>query len=372
MTMKKLIKPLTVTRLEMVHRAEGKYRLTLTEPRTWGATESVLTLTAHDMVRFGLDPGEELLGSTLAVTLEAVPYPRKTTSPDAVCITGVSRSTQVQHHYAMFPPDKSERHTYRLEAKTPVDGGSLVVLPSTYYELDLRLTEGEYRRLRSLPASTALLVTLRRVDGNFRDVVLTWRATLDDDRVFPKDYAPRMVLLIRAMLAYFDGDVDRVGHYCGLETEGERANKRTRTWQREYFAVDAHVPRRWEAAFSRSVARIDAILKERYNNRLPSSAVREFYDNVETSAWESKQWHPVEEASVGLQAKYVFQKQHHLPCLTVEARSTVGNRKACEAVCETLSREASALFGVRFDHVSLSREEIRRGANVPDETQAEP
>jgi hypothetical protein len=211
------------------------------------------------------------------------------------------------------------------------------------------------------------------VDGNLRDVALTWRATLDDHRVFPKDYAARMVPLIRAMLAYFDGDVDRVGHYCGLETEGdERANDRTRTWQREYFAVDAHVPRRWEAAFSSSVARIDAILKERYHNRLPSSTVREFYDNVETSTWESKQWHPVEEASVGLQAKYVFRKQHHLPCLTVEARSTVGNRKACEAVCETLSREASALFGVRFDHVSLSCEEIGRGAQAPDETQAEP
>jgi hypothetical protein len=81
MTMKTIIKPLTVTRLEMVHRAEGKYRLTLTQPGTWGATESVLTLTAHDMVRFGLDPGEELLGGTLQVTLEAVPDFRKATSP---------------------------------------------------------------------------------------------------------------------------------------------------------------------------------------------------------------------------------------------------------------------------------------------------
>jgi hypothetical protein len=235
------------------------------------------------------------------------------------------------------------------------------------------LTEGEYRRLRSLPASSALLVGLRRVDGEFRDVVLTWRATLDDHRVFPKDYAARMVPLVRAMLASFEGDVDVVGHYCGLETEGaERSNDRTRTWQREYFALDPLSPRRWEAAFSKSIARIDAVLKERYHNRLPSGAVREFYDNVETSAWTSKQWHPVEEASVGLQAKYVFRERHHLPCLTVEARSTVGNRKACEAVCETLSREASALFGVRFDHVSLSCEEIGRGANAPDETPAKP
>lgn len=178
--MKKIIKPLTVTRLEMLHRAQGKYRLTLTEPGTGGETESVLTLTAHDMVRFGLDPGEALLGATVAVTLEAVPYSRQPPSPDSVRITSLSRLTQVHHHYSMIPPDKRERHICRLEAKTPVSGGSLVVLPSTYYQLNLRLTEGEYRRLRSLPASSALLVGLRRVDRNFRDVVLTWRATLDD------------------------------------------------------------------------------------------------------------------------------------------------------------------------------------------------
>ncbi len=43
----------------------------------------------------------------------------------------------VQHHYAAIPPDKSERRTFRLEAKTPVAGGTLAVLPPTYYELNL-------------------------------------------------------------------------------------------------------------------------------------------------------------------------------------------------------------------------------------------
>src|SRR5438132_1941120 len=349
MKAQKIIKQLTVTGLQMVHRVEGKYQLTLSEPRTWDKAESVLTLTAQDMGRFGLDPSEELLGATLAVSLEAVPYSRKTKSPDTVYISGLSRQTEVQHHYAMIPREKLERHICQLKAETPTPGGTLVVLPSTNDRLNLCMSEGEYRLLRSLPASSALLVGLQRVDGNFRDLTLTWRATLDDHRVFPKDYARQMTRLIRAMLGYFDNDVDVVGHYCGIETDvaREQGGKRTRTWQREYLALDPLSPRRWEAAFSKSVAGIDALLKKRYKHRLPSSAVREFYDNIETSTWESKRRHPVEEASVGLQAKYVFRQQHHLPCLTVEARSINGNRQACEAVCETLSREASALFGVR-------------------------
>jgi hypothetical protein len=360
MKAQKIIKKLTVTELQILHRAEGKYQLTLREPRTWDKTESVLTLTAQDMVRFGLEPCEELLGATLAVSLEAVPYSRKTKSPDIVYISSLSRQTEVQHHYAMTPPDKLERRICQLKAETPRPAGSLVMLPSTYYRLSVRLSEGEYRRLHSLPASAALLLGLQRVDGNLRDVTLTWRATLDDHRVFPKEYAKKMTRLIRGMLAYFETDVDVVGHYCGIDTDvaHESAGKRTRTWQREYLALDALSPRRWEAPFSRSVARIDAVLKKRYNHRLPSGAIREFYDKIETSTWESKHRHPVEEASVGLQAKYVFRQRHHLPCLTVEARSIDGNRKACEAVCETLSREASALFGARFDHVSLSCEEM--------------
>ena len=48
---------------------------------------------------------------------------------------------------------------------------------------------------------------------------------------------------------------------------------------------------------------------------------------------------------------------------------TVGNRKACQAACEALSREAATLFGVRFDHTSLDIEEIAE-TGLPD--QAEP
>jgi hypothetical protein len=373
--MRDIIKHLTVNSLEMRHRMEGKYQLGLIEPGTWLEAKSTLTLTAEDMIRFSLDPGEDLVGATLELILKAVPYSWETCSPDMVLITDLASLREVHHHYSMVPPDKSERRTCRLEAKTPVYGGTLVVLPPTYYELNLLLTEGEYRRLRGLPASTALEVRLRQVRRHFRDIVLTYRGTLDDARVFPQDYAARMIPLVRAMIAYFDGDVDVVGHYCGLEVEEERERpgddprRGTRTWRREYFAVDPLSPGDWEAAFAGSVAQIDAILTERYDNRLPTDTVREFYDNIETSAWERKEPPPVEELSVGLQAKYVFRQHCHVPSIVIEARSVDGNRKACEAACEALSREAATLLGVRFDHTSWDIEEI---AETEPLAQAEP
>lgn len=41
-------------------------------------------------------------------------------------------------------------------------------------------------------------------------MVLTYRGTLGNPQIFPRDYAALMVPLIRAMIAYFDGDVDVV------------------------------------------------------------------------------------------------------------------------------------------------------------------
>ena len=370
--MRDITKQLTIARLEIRHQMEGRYLLELTEPGTWPEAESTLTLTAEDMIRFGLDPSEDLVGTTLEVTFKAIPYSGEIYSPDTVLITRLLRSSEVQQHYITNPPTKSEQRARRLEAETPVPGGTLVILPSTYYKLNLLLTEGEYRRLRGLPAGTALQVQFRHVRRHFRDVALTYRGTLEAPRVFPKDYVVRMFPLVRAMIAYFDGDVDVVGHYCGLEIEeSERPDDDphlgTRTWRREYFAVDSLSPDNWEAPFADSVARIDAVLKERYDNRLPMNSVREFYDNIETSAWESKKPYPVEELSVGLQARYVFRERHHLPTIIIEARSVAGNRKACQLACEALSREAVSLFGVRFDHLSVAVEEVRSESRESDQ-----
>lgn len=52
--MKDIIKKLTITRLEIRHRMEGRYLLELNEPGT--SAKSILTLTVEDMIRFGLDP----------------------------------------------------------------------------------------------------------------------------------------------------------------------------------------------------------------------------------------------------------------------------------------------------------------------------
>lgn len=213
----------------------------------------------------------------------------------------------------------------------------------------------------------------------FRDVVLTWRGTLEAPRIFPADYAARMIPLARAMIAYFDGDVDVVGHYCGLEIEIEEERERlgddslgTRVWRREYFAVDPLSPDDWEAPFAASVTQIDALLAERYGNRLPMGSVHEFYDHLETSVWESKKRHPIEELLVGLQARYVFREGCHLPSIVIEARSVGGNRKACQAACEALSREAVASFGVRFRHISLAVEEMRDEPEPPSQAGQEP
>ena len=73
----------------------------------------------------------------------------------------------------------------------------MVVLPSTYYKLNLILTEGEYRRLKGLPAGTDLEVSLRQIDRNFRDVVIKFWGTFDDPRIFPQDYVSRMIPLVK-------------------------------------------------------------------------------------------------------------------------------------------------------------------------------
>jgi len=372
--MRDIIKQLTITRLEIRHRMEEKYLLELNELGT--RAKSTLSLTVEDMIRFGLDPGEDLVGTTLEVGLKAIPYARETASPDTVLIARLVRSSEVQQHYSTIPPTKSERRTCRLEARTPVNGGSLVILPSTYYELNLLLTEGEFRRLKSLPEGDALDVQLRHIDRHFRDVVLTYRGTLDNPRVFPQNYTSRMSSLAHAMIAYFDGDVDVVGHYCGLEIEEERKRAgdeqrletrgfASRTWRREYFAVNSFEPNNWETPFADSVAQVDAILKERYDNRLSIDTIQKFYDDVEISTWESKKSHPIEELSVGLYAGNVFREHCYLPSIVIEARSVAGNRKACQVACEKLSQEAASLFGVRFDSLSLSVEEVMSEPEAP-------
>jgi len=364
---KGLSKQLVVASLEVRDRMEGRYQLVLEELNARGKHQSTLTLTKKDLIRFRLDPREELVGTTVELKLKPVPYSPENPEPDAVLITELSRSAEIKHLYATIPPAKSEYQSWRLQAKTPVSGGALAVMPSTYYHLDLSLTKGEYRRLAGLPADSALQVEVKPAGQRLRDVVLRCRGTLDNPRVFPEAYAERMIPLVRAMIDYFGGDVDVVGHYCGLDTrDKEIAPKGTSllgrmTRHREFFAVDSLSAEDWEKNFVGSIAHIDETLRERYDNRLPIKDVDGFYDHVETSTWESKKHHPIEELTVGLEAGNVFRGGYHLPSLFIEARSVTGNRKACEEACEVLSAEALKLFGVRFDHLLWSIEENAKG-----------
>jgi len=363
-----IVKKLTVSRLEIRHRMEGKYQLELTEPNSWREARSHLSLTVEDMIRFGLDPGEDLVGSSLELRLKAIPYSWETKSQDTVLITNLFRKSEVAQLYSMIPPKKSIRRTCWLEAKTPTSGGSLVVLPSTYYDINLLLTEGEYRRLQALPAGTALEASLRQADRNYRDYVIKYRGTLDEPRIFPQDYVPRMITLVKKMIDYFDGDVDVVSHHCALELwKHELQSKKDKNQKpREYFAFKPLSPDDWEKEYVDCVSRADAVLKERFDNRLPIFTVHEFYDNIETSIWERTKSHSIEELSVGLEAKYVSRDSYHLPSIVIESRSVFGNRKACEAACEALSREAVKLFGVKFDHLSLKLEDFRSSSKKVD------
>jgi len=150
----KITRHLTVDRLEIRRRIEGKYVLTLVDPAAWDV-KSTLTLRPEDMARFGLEPGEDLVGAELELALTATGYAPEAGSPHLLLITELAATEEVQHHYSRIPPDKTARQTYRLGLRTPVAGGTLVVLPPVYHKLVLLLTREEYEVIKGLPAPTA-------------------------------------------------------------------------------------------------------------------------------------------------------------------------------------------------------------------------
>ena len=73
----KIIKKLTISRLQIRHRFEGRYQIGLSDPSDLNHSESSLTLTAEDMSGFSLDPSEGLLGAQMQLTLKAVFTPQR-------------------------------------------------------------------------------------------------------------------------------------------------------------------------------------------------------------------------------------------------------------------------------------------------------
>ncbi len=118
--------------------------------------------------------------------------------------------------------------------------GALVGLPSAYYNLNLILTEGEFRCLKGLPAGTTLEVRLCQINRNFRDGVIKSWGTFNDPRIFPQDYVSRMIPLVKAMINYFDDNVDVVGHYCGLEIEDKGRETNSDPHESERIDSKAH------------------------------------------------------------------------------------------------------------------------------------
>jgi hypothetical protein len=57
--------------------------------------------------------------------------------------------------------------------------------------------------------------------------------------------------------------------------------------------------------------------------------------------------------------------------IVIEARSVAGNRKACQTACEKLSQQASKLFGVSFDCLSLTVEEVVNELESPGQPEQE-
>lgn len=179
-----------------------------------------------------------------------------------------------------------------------------------------------------------------------------------------------MIALARAMLAQFEGDVDVVCHACGLETvtteSDDAAWPSVWRWQREYFAADVYEPNAWETSYTERLLAVDALLAERYGNRLTSGGPREFYDLLEVSTWQSQRRHPVDEVTVGLRTGNVVRDGVYLPSIVIEARFVGGNRKACEAVCAALAQEATRLFGVQFDQWAVADDGVLFDARFED------
>lgn len=344
-----------VLKIQELKISSGYYVLTLEHPTEWDI-KSTLNLSPEDLIRFNISPDDDVIGDEIETRLQSARYsPTREYPPDTVVVSDLRSTEKSAPVYGVSPPFKSHKRQYKIVLETPTPGGSLVVLPKTCYELTLLLTKREYETIKRLSAP-AFRVSFSQKKKCFSDICLTSRATLRYHRVFPRDYCNRMIPLVQWIIDYFRCDMDVIGHYCGLVSELPNEKEASfRSWRQEYYAVDL-LPKNWKPAFRKKVAETDKILHKRFNNKLPTKGVNEFYDNIEIPAYISKESYPVEEISIGLLAKYCMRRSHYLPEIVIEARSITGNRKACEAVCEQLQKQVADLFKTSRSSLSLDIE----------------
>ncbi len=323
----RISKKLRIEKLELVGTRNGRYELLLQDPDNW-ELKSKFSLGEDELISGNLNPTERILGKDLAVTLDASKLKENKITKNTLHIIDLRKVERTHWNYHFIPKAKSKKNQYILHLKTPMPGGTLVLVPLPYYDLKISLNEEEYQKIKSLSPSTTFGISCRLDSVKFEDIVVTYRCCLNSPQVFPPKYADKIIPLIQAGIDYFEGDIDCLSHLSGMEIELEGASKKkhlgSRSWRRDYFLIKSY-GRKWVGQFKKDISKLDKILKERYKNKLPMGLVREFYDRIEICAYETKKEHFIEEFSVGLLAKYTFQKGYHLSSIEIETRSVSGN-----------------------------------------------
>lgn len=358
----KLRKKLRIEEFKICGMRNGRYELFLRDLECW-ELNSKFSLGKDELIFGNLNPSEKILGKDLAITFVSTKFKYNEREGNKLYIVDLEKTETAGWNYYSIPKSKSKKSRYILHLKTPIPGGSLVLVPLPFYDLKISLNEAEYQKVKRLSPSTVFEISYCLDLVGFEDVIVTYRCSLNSPRVFPLGYANKIIPLIQAAIDYFEGDIDCLSHLSGLEIELEgassnrkRENHGSRSWRRDYFLIESY-GQRWKGRFKKDLTEVDKILMARYDNKLPATPVREFYDRIEIFAYETKKKHFIEEISVGLLAKYTFQKDYHLPSIEIETRSISGNLKACESVGQRFIEKAKEIFRLKKEVIHIQTEE---------------
>lgn len=358
-------KKLRIEKLELSQIKNEKYQLLLQDTVDW-EVKSKFSLGEDELISGNINPNEKILGKDLVVILDSLKLEENKIGKNSLHIVDLKRVETAYWDYHTIPNSKLKKSRYVLRLKTPILGGIIAPVPSPYYDLKISLNEEEYQRVKRVSAGTIFEISYFLDPVEFKDIVVDYRCNLNSPRVFSLGYAGKIIPLIQEAIDYFEGDIDCLSHLSGIdiELEGSPADRKreqfgSRFWKRDYFLTESY-GKDWVDRFKEDIDKVDKILRERYKNKLPMTPVKEFYDRIEICAYEAKKEHFIEEISVGLLAKYTFEKSYHLPSIEVETRSISGNLKACESVCKRLIEKTRKIFGLEKEAIHIQSEEYIR------------
>ncbi len=130
------------------------------------AGENILTFDRKTLRKFGLNPSRKLVGKTFVVALKSrkIKYHRDVPprllsdlKDDDVLIRGIEKKETHLKEYSLIRPGQ-DKVEYRAFFSTPSLISSYSELPCPFYELNLEITEDEYKKLKRLPKDTAMQV----------------------------------------------------------------------------------------------------------------------------------------------------------------------------------------------------------------------